>query len=159
MIIALGIFYFVERLSKTFTQLVIFIYQEPRQGWKKIHHFIQRYIMDEGVGHSLTLHFHGCVISFPNMGSVCQIETQYIFQIIFKGGKSTTCTKDMLKMLKERIILLHMHILQEYGRNNSTMYVFLRSQGWGFVVYVVLLNQEEINLKGPKEVCIYYIFF
>ena len=155
MIIALGLFYFVERLSKKFTQLVIFVYQESRQGWKKIHHFIQRYIMDERVGHSQTLHCHGCMIYFPNMESVCQIETQYIFQIIFQGGKSTTCTKDMLKMLKERIILLHMHILQEYGRNNSTMSVFLRSQGWGFVVYVLLLNQEEINLKGPKEVCIY----
>ena len=66
--------------------------------------------------------------------------------------------KGYAKMSKERIILLHMHILQEYGRNNSTMSVFLRSQGWGFVVYVLLLNQEEINLKGTKEVCIYYLF-
>jgi hypothetical protein len=57
------------------------------------------------------------------------------------------------------VILIHMHILLEYGRNNSTMSVFLRSQGWGFVVYVVLLNQEEINMKGHKEVCIYYLFF
>jgi hypothetical protein len=80
------------------------------------------------------------MISFPNMESVCQIETKYIFQIISQGGKYTTCTKDMLKVLKEMIILLHMHILQEYGRNNSTMYVFLRSQGWGFAVYVLLLN-------------------
>jgi hypothetical protein len=56
----------------------------------------------------------------------------------------------MLKLLNEMIILLHMHILQEYGRNNSTMFVFLRSQGWGFVVYVLLLNQEDINLKGKK---------
>ena len=62
-------------------------------------------------------------------------------------------------MLKERKFLLHVHILQEYGRNNSTMSIFLRSQGWGFVVCVLLLNQEEINLKGPKDVCIYYFFF
>ena len=54
----------------------------------------------------------------------------------------------MLKVLKEMVILLHMHILQEYGRNDSTMSVFLRIQGWGFAVYVILLNQEEINLKG-----------
>jgi hypothetical protein len=65
----------------------------------------------------------------------------------------------MLKVLKEMVILLHMHILQEYGRNNSTMFVFLGSQGWRFAVYVLLLNQEEINLKGKKEVCIYYFFF
>jgi hypothetical protein len=39
------------------------------------------------------------------------------------------------------------------------MYVFLRSQGWRFVVYVLLLNQEEINLKGQKEVYIYYFVF
>jgi hypothetical protein len=129
MIIALGIFYFAERLSKKFTQLVIFVYQESRQGWKKIHHFIQRCIMDERVGHSKTLHCHGCVIYFLNMESVWQIETQYIFQIIFQRGKSTTCTKDTLKMLKERVILIHMHILQEYGRNNSTLSIFLTSQG------------------------------
>jgi hypothetical protein len=89
--------------------------------------FIQRYIMDQRVGHSQTLHCHGCMISFPNMESVCQIETQYIFQIISQGGKSTTCTKDMLKVLKEMVILLHMHILQEYERNNSIIFVFLRS--------------------------------
>ena len=99
------------------------------------------------------------MIYFPNMESVFHIETQYILQIISQGGKSTTCTKDMLKMLKEMIILLHRHILQEYGRNNSTMYVFLRSQERKFAVYVLLLNQEEINLKGQKEVCIYYFFF
>ena len=29
----------------------------------------------------------------------------------------------------------------------------------GFVVYVILLNQEEINLKGQKGVCIYYFSF
>jgi hypothetical protein len=29
-----------------------FVYQESRQGWKNIHHFIQKYIMDERVGHS-----------------------------------------------------------------------------------------------------------
>jgi hypothetical protein len=88
------------------------------------------------------------VISLPNMESVCQIETQYIFQIISQGGKSTTCTKNMLKVLKEMVILLHMHILQEYERNNSTISIFLRIQGWGFVVHVLLLNQEEINMKG-----------
>jgi hypothetical protein len=115
--------------------------------------------MDERAGHSQTLHCHGCVISFPNMESVCHIETQYIFQIVFQGGKSTTCTKDMLKVLKEMVILLHMHILQEYGRNNLTIFIFLISQGWGFVIYVLLLNQEEINLKGQKEVYIYYFFF
>jgi hypothetical protein len=115
--------------------------------------------MDKRVGHSQTLHSHGCVIYFPSMESVCKIETQYIFQIIFQGGKSTSCTKDMLKVLKEMVMLLHMNILQEYGRNNSTMFVFLRSQGWGFVVYVLLLNQEERNLKGQKEVCIYYFVF
>jgi hypothetical protein len=87
------------------------------------------------------------------MESVCQIETQYIFRI-FQGGKSINCTKDMLKVLKEMVILLHMHISQEYGRNNSIMFVFLRSQGWGFEVYVLLLNKEEINLNGQKEVCI-----
>jgi putative lipase involved disintegration of autophagic bodies len=141
MIITLGIFYFAERLSKKFTQLLIFVYQESRKGRKNIHHFIQRYIIDERVGHSQTLHCHGCVISSSNMESVCQIEKQYIFQIISQGGKSTTCTKDMLKVLKEMVILLHMHILQECGRNNSTMYVFLRSQGWGFAVHVLLLNQ------------------
>jgi hypothetical protein len=65
----------------------------------------------------------------------------------------------MWKVMKEMVILLHMHILQEYGRNNSTMSVFLRSQGWGFVIYVLLLNKEEINLKGQKEVCIYNIVF
>jgi hypothetical protein len=32
-------------------ELVIFVYQESRQGWKNILHFIQRYIMDERVGH------------------------------------------------------------------------------------------------------------
>jgi hypothetical protein len=67
--------------------------------------------------------------------------------------------KDMLKVLKEMVNFLHMHILQEYGRNNSTMYVFLRIQGWGFAIYVLLLNQEEINLKGWKEVSIYYFVF
>jgi hypothetical protein len=83
------------------------------------------------------------------MENVCQIETQYIFQIVSRE-KSTTekKKKNMLKVLKEMVILLYMHILQEYGRNNSTMYVFLRGQGWRFAVYVLLLNQEEINLKG-----------
>jgi hypothetical protein len=90
------------------------------------------------------------------MESVFHIEAEYIFQTISQGGKSTTCTKDMLKVLKEMVILLHMHILQQYERNNSNIYVFLRSQGWGFAVYVLLLNQEEINMKGKKEVCIYY---
>ena len=51
-------------------------------------------------------------------------------------------------LVKEMVILLHMHILQEYERNNSTMSVFIRIQGWGFAVCVLLLNQEEINLKG-----------
>jgi hypothetical protein len=82
------------------------------------------------------------------MESVCQIETQYIFHIISQGEKSITCTKNMLKVLKEMVILLHMHILQEYGRNNSIMFVILRSKGWDFAVHVLLLNQEEINLKG-----------
>jgi hypothetical protein len=82
MIIALGIFYFAERLSKKFTQLVIFVCIESMQGWKKIHHFIKKYIMNEKVGHSQTLHYHVCVIYFPNMEIVYQIETQYIFQII-----------------------------------------------------------------------------
>jgi hypothetical protein len=67
--------------------------------------------------------------------------------------------KGYAKGVEEIVILLHMHILQGYGRNNSTMSIFLRCQGWGFVVYVLLLNQEEINLKGQKEVCIYYFFF
>jgi hypothetical protein len=82
------------------------------------------------------------------MESQCQIERQYIFQIISQGMKSTSYTKNMLKVLKEIIILFHMNILQEYGRDNSTMFVFLRSKGWGFVVYVLLLKKEEINLKG-----------
>jgi hypothetical protein len=68
--------------------------------------------------------------------------------IISQGEKSTTYTKNMLKVLKEMVISLHMHILQEYGKNNSTMFVFLRSQGWGFAVHVLLLNQEGINQKG-----------
>jgi hypothetical protein len=65
----------------------------------------------------------------------------------------------MMKVLKEMVILLHMHILQECERNNSTMSVFLRSQGWGFAVYMLLLNQEEINMNGKKDACIYYFFF
>jgi hypothetical protein len=43
--------FFVERILKNFTQLVIFVYQESKQSWKKILHLIQRYIMDERVGH------------------------------------------------------------------------------------------------------------
>jgi hypothetical protein len=92
------------------------------------------------------------------MESVCQIKTQYIFQIISQDEKSTTYTKNMQKVLKEMVILLHIHILQGYGRNNSTMFVFLRRQGWGFVVHVLLLNKKGINVKGKKEVCIHNIF-
>ena len=42
----------------------------------------------------------------------------------------------------------NMHILQEYGKNSSTMSTFLRGQGWGFVVHVLLLKKEGINHKG-----------
>jgi hypothetical protein len=51
MINALGIFYFAEILSKKIVELVIFVYQESKQDWKKILRFIQRHIMDERVGH------------------------------------------------------------------------------------------------------------
>jgi hypothetical protein len=94
------------------------------------------------------------------MQIVCQIETQYIFQIISQGEKSTTCTKNMLKVLTKTGILLHMHILQEYGRNDSTMSVFLRIKGWGFSLYVLILNQEEINMKESLSTMkIYYQYF
>lgn len=86
------------------------------------------------------------------MESVSQITTQYIFQIISQDEKSTTYTENMQKVLKEMVILSHFHILQGYGGTNSTMFVFLRRQGWGFVVHVLLLNQKEINFKGQKEV-------
>jgi hypothetical protein len=62
-----------------------------------------------------------------------------------QGEKYTTHTKNMLKVLKEMVISLNMHILQEYGRNNSTMSVFPTSQGWGFVVHALLLNQEGVE--------------
>ena len=68
--------------------------------------------------------------------------------VISQRMKSTSYIKNMMKVLKEIVILFHMHILQEYGRDNSTISVFLRIQGWGFAVYVLLLKQEEINLKG-----------
>jgi hypothetical protein len=51
MIIPMGIFYFVESISKKNIQLVIFVYQESKQGWKNILHFILSYIMYERMGH------------------------------------------------------------------------------------------------------------
>ena len=65
----------------------------------------------------------------------------------------------MQKVLKAMVILLHIHILQGYGRTNSTMFVFLRKQGWGFAVHMLLLNKKGINVKGKKEVCIHNIIF
>ena len=93
------------------------------------------------------------------MESVYQIKTQYIFQIISQDDKSTTYTKIMQKVLNEMVILLQIHILQGYGRTNSTMFIFLRRQGWGFAVHVLLLNNKGINVKGQKEVSIHRIFF
>ena len=65
----------------------------------------------------------------------------------------------MQKLLKELVILLHILILQGYGKLNSTMFVFLRRQGWGFAAHVLLLKQKEINVKGQKEVCVQNIVF
>jgi len=39
------------------------------------------------------------------------------------------------------------------------MFVFLRRQGWGFAIHVLLLNKKGINVKGKKEVCIHNIIF
>ena len=82
------------------------------------------------------------------MDSVFQIKTQYIFQIISRDKKSITYTNNMQKVLKELVILLHFHILQGYGRMNSTMLIFLRKQGWGFAALVLLLKKKETNFKG-----------
>jgi len=86
------------------------------------------------------------------MESVYQIKTQYIFQIVSQDEKSTTYTENMKKVLKEMVILLHIQILQGYGRYNKTMFVFLIRQGWGFAIQVHLLNKKGINGKAKKEV-------
>ena len=65
----------------------------------------------------------------------------------------------MQKVLKEMVDLLHISILRRYGRNNSTMFVFLRRQGWEFKVHMLLLNKKGINVKGKKEVRIHKINF
>ena len=65
----------------------------------------------------------------------------------------------MQKVLKEMVDLLYIYILQGYGRMNSTMFIFLRRQGWGFAVHVLLLNKKGINVKGQKEVYIHNINF
>ena len=86
--------------------------------------------------------------SFLSMERVSQIEKAFTFHIISLGRKSTTCTRNLFERLKEITISSYMHILQDYGKQSSTMFVFLRGQEWGFVAYVLLLNKEGINKKG-----------
>ena len=72
------------------------------------------------------------------MESVFQIEIQYIIQIISQDNKYTTYTRTMQKVLMEIVVLLHINIKCRYGGENSTMFVFVRRQGWGFAVHVLL---------------------
>ena len=56
------------------------------------------------------------------MESVFQIEIQYIFHIISQDEKSTTYTKNMQKVLKEMVILLHINILQIWRREFNNVH-------------------------------------
>jgi len=80
------------------------------------------------------------------------ITNKYIFQIVSQDEKSTTYINNMQKVLKELVILLHIHILRGYGRTNSTLFVFLRRQGWGFAINLLLLKKKGIHVKRKKEV-------
>lgn len=55
MIIILGLYLYVERLSNYFIQWVIFVYQESKKIWKRIPHFIQKYVINDSLGHYQTL--------------------------------------------------------------------------------------------------------
>ena len=77
----------------------------------------------------------------------------------FQDDKSTSYTKNMQKVLRDMVSLLHINIWQRYGRKNSTISIFLRRQGWGFAVHVLLLNKKGINVKGQKEVSIHNFNF
>ena len=68
--------------------------------------------------------------------------------MLFRSKKYSSYTEIMHKMLKDLVILLHILILQGYGKMNSTMFVFLRRQGWGFATHVLILKKKEINVKG-----------
>ena len=62
-----------------------------------------------------------------NKECTCHIETHYIYYINFQGDKFTNYTKNKLVVLKKMAFSLPIHILQEHGKRNSTIFVFLRS--------------------------------
>ena len=39
------------------------------------------------------------------------------------------------------------------------MFVFLRRQGWGFEIHVLLLNKKGTNVKAQKEVSVHNFYF
>ena len=82
------------------------------------------------------------------MERVCQIDKQYTFHIISQDMESTTYTRIMFKVVKERETSSDMHISQAYGKRSSTTSAFQRGQGWGSAVHVLLLKKEGIDQKG-----------
>jgi hypothetical protein len=79
-----------------------------------------------------------CALNIPRFTLGIILEMRGSTQGFFPSF--VTWKKNMLKLLKENINLLHTHILQDYGKRkkNSIMFVFLRNQWKGFVVHALL---------------------